>query len=542
MPGWAWSADSVARQIKYIWVKTASGAIRPVLKAWVWDGTEAILWYQQGASGVEVKSWQEAIEFSAEEDLRAYVVYQDNATLLLVGYFWLSPELRDVPFSVNEEVRFTSLEDLFITAFWGAEGTVLLEEDWILTPEARLESELSWSEQVGFSAEEDVQSTTVAPYPPSNLILADFSTCQLGEPDPAYCVQLRWDAGDILAQTRIKRDGDLIETLDPGIEEYLDEYVLPAAEVGYAISHVRSGFTSSEISDVLAVDALTCGPTDTPECSSEDASGCEECEAGYQIDVTASRGSDTLSDLFVDRRVGGGAWVEVATGSFSDTDLVDGYSYAYRSRLTLNGVDVTSAQTSSILVSDPCVVPEAPELTVTPAGATVLQVEVGVVADGEVYLLYRSPNYGTGQQIATLYPEDLTYDDESRSPDTQYCYKAEAVNDQGCSSGLSSETCGTTFPLVPKSFSGVLDEGNCPSVRIGFSWDNGGRSESKTCQVYDNVASDWDSAFTATSGATGYQYHTPSAEHFDGNDVHYRIKFDSESDWATDTVNAICPE
>ena len=109
--------------------------------------------------------------------------------------------------------------------------------------------------------------------------------------------------------------------------------------------------------------------------------------------------------------------------------------------------------------------------------------------------------------------------------------------------GFTDDEDVETSPTIPEDFLATHDEIPCPTIRVDLSWSNGDRSELKTLQIWNYTTSSWDTiSTTIATGATTYDDHLPSADQISGDNVQYRIKFNSESTWATDTACVICPE
>lgn len=87
------------------------------------------------------------------------------------------------------------------------------------------------------------------------------------------------------------------------------------------------------------------------------------------------------------------------------------------------------------------------------------------------------------------------------------------------------------------NFSGTLDSSSCPgpTVTIDLSWDNNGISDTKTLERWNG--SSW-TTLSSTIGTAATTYRDTGATE---GAVDYRIKFNSETEWAETTVFAQCP-
>lgn len=136
-----------------------------------------------------------------------------------------------------------------------------------------------------------------------------------------------------------------------------------------------------------------------------------------------------------------------------------------------------------------------------------------------------------------------SYTDSGLNAGETWYYRVSGINYQGTGTA-SSVASGTTTLATPQNFTATHDMSACPTIQVDLSWSNGGRSEQKTLQVWNDNTSSWDYVSTTISAsATTYNDHQPTWEQMtpEGS-VQYRIKFNSETSWATATTLAVCPE
>lgn len=184
----------------------------------------------------------------------------------------------------------------------------------------------------------------------------------------------------------------------------------------------------------------------------------------------------------------------------------------------------------------------APTLTVTATGDDTLHLESSVPADTDEYAFYTSGGSLLVQQAGA------TYDRSGLSANTQYGQYVKAVNTASVGSPHSdvySSASATnnkyTLVDVPQSFSATRDTGACPTNQFDLSWSNANgdavnRSTSGTIQRDDG--SGYAGIGTFSAGAT-----TATGVAATGTTVGFRIKYDGESTYATDSsLGPPCPE
>lgn len=348
---------------------------------------------------------------------------------------------------------------------------------------------------------------------------------------------------------------DFISTSDSGgtggTETYDDSTVLEEKEYQYQVAaHNAGGYSSyTESSNYLCVSTTPSAPSSLS--ATKDATNPDD-------DVDLS-------------------WTDPGTGTHSETEIY----YSETSGFTPPGsgslVDTVNAGTTTYDHNGIGVGSVSPpgNVSVSVTGDNSLQVSWDPVTDATSYKVYRSTTSGFTPDDGTNLIDTVSsspYSDTGLDPDETYYYKIKAVvpgptyyykliainacGDDSSPSGqdgvtldsgessASSQASGTTYPEEPKSFSATHDTGACPTIQVDLSWDNGGRSEQKTLEVYNYSTSSWDTVSSSiAAGDTAYNNHQPSANQVSGSDfAQYRIKFNSESSYSTDTVYVLCPE
>lgn len=239
-----------------------------------------------------------------------------------------------------------------------------------------------------------------------------------------------------------------------------------------------------------------------------------------------------------------GPWTHETTVAGTDiqetlSTLAEGTQHWFHLVRT-NSVAGDSAVSNVVTLTTTVSAPAAPQgVTVTALSKSSLRIAWQEVPDAAYYRIYGSTSSGF-----TPGPANLLQDNQSASPwdltglniDETWFIVVTAVKTPGPVEGdPSTEASGTTWPEVPKSFNAQYD-----GTYLDFSWDNGTRSEQKTLQIYNFVADDWDPiSSTIGEGVEEYLNYAYGSEHLGGlnNDrIDVRIKFNSESTWATDTV------
>jgi hypothetical protein len=96
-------------------------------------------------------------------------------------------------------------------------------------------------------------------------------------------------------------------------------------------------------------------------------------------------------------------------------------------------------------------------------------------------------------------------------------------------------------PLTPLDFEASFVDGDCPDQNVLLTWDNGGRVESKVLQFSPTGSAPWEQIATPGTGDTSYKHVNPDVGM--DNTGHWRIRWTSESEYATDSLFLIgCPE
>ena len=169
---------------------------------------------------------------------------------------------------------------------------------------------------------------------------------------------------------------------------------------------------------------------------------------------------------------------------------------------------------------------------------TSIRISWDAVTDADYYKVYGSttPSFTPG-------PGNLLKDNEINSPwdhtglnqnETWY-YRVSAVKTQGPTEGdPSSEVNATTYPTLPQSFDAAEDD-----PQVDLTWDVGERTgESLVLDVYNWDTTSWNNVANPSAGTESYPNHTPSAAqiHDISGEISYRLKFTTESTYATDSA------
>lgn len=167
-----------------------------------------------------------------------------------------------------------------------------------------------------------------------------------------------------------------------------------------------------------------------------------------------------------------------------------------------------------------------------------IRVGWSLAGDVDYYRVYGSQTPGIQTSILWTGSSDTDefWDHTSLDPNETWYYQVSGFEDTpnpDVESAKTATVSATTWPAVPLSFNGTWD-----GAAIDYTWDNGARSELKTLEVYNWNTTNWDVvSATIGTGVEAYDDFTPSANQMSvGGRVDTRIKFNSESTYATDTT------
>jgi putative transposon-encoded protein len=175
-----------------------------------------------------------------------------------------------------------------------------------------------------------------------------------------------------------------------------------------------------------------------------------------QIDLTWNDNSSDETGFKIERRSGGGAFVEVATTAanvvtFSDSGLAAATSYAYRARaFNAVGPSAYSSETSVTTQAAPVPPPAAPSnLTAAATSQTQVSLTWTDNSNNETgFRVERRTGSGAFAEIASPGANVTTFGDSGLTPATTYGYRVRAVNSTGPSS-YSNETTAATQAATP---------------------------------------------------------------------------------------------
>jgi len=366
--------------------------------------------------------------------------------------------------------------------------------------------------------------------------LSPSSSCTLGNSTPEYQVTVNWTNADSFSSTEIRRGGVLVHTANPGITQWVDT-VASSGLNSYALRHTYNNVDSTDDTKNVTVTSIPCAPTGSPSnLVATDASSCGSgCVSTYEVDLSWTNG-DATSTTNIYR---GGVFVtSVGSGvsTYTDTGPSSAATYNYEVKHEYNDVE-SSGATDSVVVANPCVVPQAPVISVYATSSTNVRIEIADPGGISSWKIYRD---GSGTPLTTLNDPTTTYDDSGRTAETEYCYDVEAIDSNGCTSAQSSG-CATTpaaSSTAPTSFAATQDQTACPDISIDLSWDLGGNTTTSLVLDYStNGGTSWTNITTLSAGSTTYNNHDPNVE---DQSVQYRIRFSDESEYANTTIFPVC--
>jgi hypothetical protein len=176
-----------------------------------------------------------------------------------------------------------------------------------------------------------------------------------------------------------------------------------------------------------------------------------------------------------------------------------------------------------------------------------LSLSEGAIAGAETYALFRS----TSDKVSPD-PGDIVSDvagmprtDTVPTAATTYYYWLQARREAGrIYSGMGPRLSVTTnaLPAVPQSFEGVgAGDFTLETFEATLTWSNAERADGKTIEVWNRNAGSWEVLEDDILPAETEFLHGFSLAEWDdysnlANEINYRIKFNSQSGYATTTV------
>jgi hypothetical protein len=221
----------------------------------------------------------------------------------------------------------------------------------------------------------------------------------------------------------------------------------------------------------------------------------------------------------------------------------------------INGSGISGSQhmTKGQMVLYSAFVPDAPILSVSSVGSGSITLTWTEPVLFPLFVLYRSTtNKATPAEGDIINGNaDTPYIDSGLNNGTAYYYWV-TVTSPGGTSDFSNRVNATPVAVIttPTGFDGFggANEPTFGEYLAFLSWSNSGRSENKTLEIFNisvgswqvvttsigSSAEEYEHVFPLSNGPTGISYE--NCANIDG-DVDYRIRFNSESDWAETTVS-----
>lgn len=266
-------------------------------------------------------------------------------------------------------------------------------------------------------------------------------------------------------------------------------------------------------------------------------------DGGANVSITRYR---------IQRRVSGGSYSTLETTSstsFTDTTTSGDTEYDYRIRAE-NGSGNSSYDASTGHPTRPDA-PSGGNVTALDEQSIEVTWTVNSSLSHRQRLQYKRTSDGSWTTESGIISSGTT----SRTIDgldaeTEYEARIRAENTDNnkrsayhnCGSATTESSGPTT--TVPEDFSASQNNGACPSEEVDLTWSNGDRSESKVVEWHDGD-NNWTEIGTPGSSATSFTHTSPTSTSGGGagHDNFYRIRFDTETEWAEDTANVEdCPE
>ena len=327
----------------------------------------------------------------------------------------------------------------------------------------------------------------------------------------------------------------LVHTTAAGVEEWEDTGLDDGEQYWYRVSAFKgaleSGYTAdNNHTELLAPSGIAVDNDATFPWSRQD--------------ITWTVNSTLEDNVLLYRNVDGGGFslyqtLPPGTEDYEATGLTEDTNYGYKVSVTSTVAGETAQdgpvyQLTEVEPPDP---PDNPAADAT--GDDSIRVSWHLSGDGDYYRVYGSQTPGVQTTILWTGSSDADnfWDHTGLNEEETWYYQItawkEGTPDQ--ESAKTSTVNATTWPTVPKSFNGSFADPD-----IDYSWTNGSRSELKTLQLYNWPGDSWDTiSSTIGTGATSYDDVAPTADQIGGvgdDQVDARIKFNSESTYATDTT------
>jgi hypothetical protein len=218
------------------------------------------------------------------------------------------------------------------------------------------------------------------------------------------------------------------------------------------------------------------------------------------------------------------------------------------SSLVASGIAPGQHMTKAQMETHAAFLPDAPDLEVTDFGNGFVELSWLDVLESLWFTLYRNTTGGppTSGDIleAQLTIGDSPYLDSGLTNGVTYYYWMTTTSPGGTS--LLSDRVDET-PVAPattpQSFTGFgnEDDPSAGQYTAYLTWSNATRSEQKTLEIWNRSGATWQSVNTSIAESATSFHHTMNSTLYTqvvdiNGEVDYRIRFNSEADWADTTV------
>lgn len=191
---------------------------------------------------------------------------------------------------------------------------------------------------------------------------------------------------------------------------------------------------------------------------------------------------------------------------------------------------------------------ETPSLALDGVTALTVTISWGAITGATAYTVYRTTSNVVVPQESDIVTTSATspYVATVPTPSTSYYFWVRATKST-VRSLFSNRVTGTTvaLPTVPQSFAGTgTGDSGLQDYEGDLTWDNAERAEEKTLEVFNRSTSAWVVLDSDIGEAdTQYLHNFGQADWDDyanlSDEIEYRIKFNSESTFATTTVSFV---
>ncbi|MCR4399964.1 MAG: fibronectin type III domain-containing protein [Syntrophomonadaceae bacterium] len=200
-----------------------------------------------------------------------------------------------------------------------------------------------------------------------------------------------------------------------------------------------------------------------------------------QIDLRWTDNADNEAGFAIERRTGGGDWVQVATTGpnapvFSDTGLTPGTTYSYRVRAynAAGFSDYSNTASATTLVEPPSAPTDLHAEAVSENRVDLSWTDTSSNEDG--FRIERSTGSGDYALVATVAAGAQAYSDTGLTAGTTYRYRVAAYNSGGQSSYAGPATVTTPGSALPAAPSNLAAQAVSTS-RIDLTWTDNASNE-----------------------------------------------------------------